>query len=752
MLVEYMKKITQKLGIESNIDRHSIESKNNANADLEYWEIQNEKMDTDAYVIYRCDNDCYFEIEVYDEINEQLKNNENMTSYVKFIFVFDNLEKQTEQFDKLYKKGNAEAKKRLRKLFYNDSDVSIVYTDDANISFSLEDNGINYLEYHYHESTTNSEELILNGYIYNISYFDLEKLFLVQGNRLFRKNIRIGITKQNQIKNEIEKKFKEYILNGLFNEINIDNNISEEDKRKLKNLLTESGYFNTTINLPETFWFNHNGVTIYIENSNKNQKNLLNRENNHISFNSDNAHIINGAQTMTKMYNQFHEITMKINELINKDSSSINFDIKATVQKLKKDLKIKTIFIEGDTKYVKTITGGLNTQIAISEIDKLPSEEETKNINDTLKDVHIKIIRPGEYEDNNHISVLTFAKLYCMSILKPGKSKNLNRDDVDSLLKNASNDENLASNIKLMVEADYWWVNRAKNEFDNIYNKENKFVNILKYGKNYFCSYVMKLNVDDYSEEILANIFYDFIDEFKTINNTLEANEFKKDDLFEKIEKNLPLKDNDIKSEKQFTEFESSFKANKSKILKFLNREDNKNLNVNIRLSRYFKDILQMDIDFRTITREKNNKKEFYPKETFPFSNKSFTEIIDNYEIKYEKSLFNKEIEKTINLFVLDKENKKIIDIHFLSDFTFSAYNENAKKVFEETLNAFKIGDETLFPKSSNNISFHIRPKALNAEDTFEFSNGTQITKRAFYANKETIAEILEKQLNENKS
>ena len=751
MLMEYMKKITQKLGIESNIDRHSIKSKNNANADLEYWEIQNEKMDTDAYVIYRCDKDYYFEIEVYDEINEQLKNNENMTSYVKFIFVFDNLEKQTEQFDKLYKKGNAKAKKRLRELFYNDSDVSIVYMDDANISFSLEDNGINYLEYHYHESTTNSEELILNGYIYNISYFDLEKLFLVQGNRLFRKNIRIGITKQNQTKNEIEKKFKEYILNGLFNEIHVDNNISEEDKRKLKNLLTESGYFNTTINLPETFWFNHNGVTIYIENSNKNQKNLLNRENNHISFNSDTAHIINGAQTTTKMYNQFHEITMKINELINKDSSSINFDIKATVQKLKKDLKIKTIFIEGDTKYVETITEGLNTQIAISEIDKLASEEETKNINDTLKDVHIKIIRPGEYEDNNHISVLTFAKLYCMSILKPGKSKNLNRDDVDSLLEKASNDENLASNIKLMVEADYWWVNRAKNEFDNIYNKENKFVNILKYGKNYFCSYVMKLNVDDYSEETLANIFYDFIDEFKTIDNTLEANEFKKDDLFKKIEENLPLKDNNIKSEKQFTEFESSFKANKSKILEFLNREDNKNLNVNIRLSRYFKDILPMDIDFRTITREKNNKKDFYPKETYPFSSKSFTEIIDNYEIKYEESLFKKEIEKNINLFVLDKENEKIKDIHFLPGFTFSAYNENAKKVFEKTLNAFKIGDETLFPKSSNNISFHIRPKALNAEDTFEFSNGTQITKRAFYANKETIAEILEKRLNENK-
>lgn len=752
MLVEYMKKITQKLGIESNINRHSIKSENNANADLEYWEIQNEKMDTDAYVIYRCDKDYYFEIEVYDEINEQLKNNENMTSYVKFIFVFDNLEKQTEQFDKLYKKGNAKAKKKLRKLFYNDSDVSIVYTDDANISFSLEDNGINYLEYHYHESTTNSEELILNGYIYNISYFDLEKLFLVQGNRLFRKNIRIGITKQNQIKNEIEKKFKEYILNGLFNEINIDNNISEEDKRKLKNLLTESGYFNTTINLPETFWFNHNGVTIYIENSNKNQKNLLNRENNHISFNSDNAHIINGAQTMTKMYNQFHEITMKINELINKDSSSINFDIKATVQKLKKDLKIKTIFIEGDTKYVKTITGGLNTQIAISEIDKLPLEKETKKINKALKDVHIKVIRPGEYEDNSHISALTFAKLYCMSILRPGKSKNLNKGDVNKLFKKASNDENLASNIKLIVEADYWWVNRAKNEFDNIYNKENKFVNILKYGKNYFCSYVMRLNVDDYSEEILANIFYDFIDEFKTIDNTLEANEFKKDDLFKKIEENLPLKDNNIKSEKQFPEFESSFKANKSKILEFLNREDNKNLNVNIRLSRYFKDILPMDIDFRTITREKNNKEEFYPKETYPFSSKSFTQIIDNYEIKYEKSLFKKEIEKNINLFVLDKENEKIKDIHFLPAFTFSAYNENAKKVFEETLNAFKIGDETLFPKSSNNISFHIRPKALNAEDTFEFSNGTQITKRAFYANKETIAEILEKQLNENKS
>ena len=43
----------------------------------------------------------------------------------------------------------------------------------------------------------------------------------------------------------------------------------------------------------------------------------------------------------------------------------------------------------------------------------------------------------------------------------------------------------------------------------------------------------------------------------------------------------------------------------------------------------------------------------------------------------------------------------------------------------------------------------HVRPKAANSEDTFEFTNGLQITKRTFWANRETINELIQLYVNE---
>lgn len=43
-----------------------------------------------------------------------------------------------------------------------------------------------------------------------------------------------------------------------------------------------------------------------------------------------------------------------------------------------------------------------------------------------------------------------------------------------------------------------------------------------------------------------------------------------------------------------------------------------------------------------------------------------------------------------------------------------------------------------------DDAGFHVRPKAKNADDTFEFTNGNQITKRTFWANKKLINTILE--------
>ena len=44
-------------------------------------------------------------------------------------------------------------------------------------------------------------------------------------------------------------------------------------------------------------------------------------------------------------------------------------------------------------------------------------------------------------------------------------------------------------------------------------------------------------------------------------------------------------------------------------------------------------------------------------------------------------------------------------------------------------------------------MGFHVRPKAANGEDTFQFTNGDHITKRTFWANKETVDELIDKRL-----
>ena len=112
-------------------------------------------------------------------------------------------------------------------------------------------------------------------------------------------------------------------------------------------------------------------------------------------------------------------------------------------------------------------------------------------------------------------------------------------------------------------------------------------------------------------------------------------------------------------------------------------------------------------------------------KEAFPFPNSCFTEISDIYinnkniinNLDFESSKFYKEINKSFPIFVVEVNDK--------------------------TLEAFDKGDELLFPKSSEGLSFHVRPKAANSNDTFEFSNGNQITKRTFWANKSTVEGLI---------
>lgn len=58
---------------------------------------------------------------------------------------------------------------------------------------------------------------IIKGRIYNLTFFELKKIFNVRGKDLFRKNVRFGL-KDNKIGNQIRIKFKKYIKTGIYEE------------------------------------------------------------------------------------------------------------------------------------------------------------------------------------------------------------------------------------------------------------------------------------------------------------------------------------------------------------------------------------------------------------------------------------------------------------------------------------------------------------------------------------------------------
>ena len=178
------------------------------------------------------------------------------------------------------------------------------------------------------------------------------------------------------------------------------------------------------------------------------------------------------------------------------------------------------------------------------------------------------------------------------------------------------------------------------------------------------------------------------------------------------------------------------------------NKENNYNLSSLI--TRFFENEKISIGEFRTI----GVKKEvdgWMPIEAYPFPGSTFSQIYTNVDyynntsfLQYENSLLSKEITKEFSVFVIEKDDSKNIEnIYFINNFSFRNHITNAKIVFDRTIKAFREGNEDEFVKSSENLSFHIRPKAKNADDTFEFSNGKEITKRTFWANRNLIKEML---------
>ena len=311
--------------------------------------------------------------------------------------------------------------------------------------------------------------------------------------------------------------------------------------------------------------------------------------------------------------------------------------------------------------------------------------------------------------------------------------------------------------LNFLIEIDDWWKKSKKNR-DDLYIKDNyKIIN--SFGKNYFGSYLIKKaekneDILDGDEQYLEIQYNEFLKEFGDSDSNLSASDFKKDELFNRFIDNFNQSINkDVQIDIDYDELKQYLNNNTTSqysvsndILKYLNK-NNKELEY-----------------FRVIKRLGEKCKEAYP---FPSS--CFTEInnefldeensdeensdevndINNSKLDFENSKFKKEVLKEFPVFVIEKvldKDKEVIDkIEYIPNFSFKQFAVEAKVVFEKTMESFDKGDILLFPKSSDDLCFHVRPKAKNGNDTFEFTNGEQITKRTFWANKSTVKELIDK-------
>lgn len=712
-----------------------------------YWSIEGENIidgSEEKYVVYDCSGKNHeFDFQFYDE---KMKEEKGISHQ---IMIFKTWEHEWEVREEVYKSlQTASERKRLLQWF---EEKIAFYTElKDSVILNVEEDGVNYLQYE--KKFEDSEEYGgrgLKSRIYNVSFEELKKIFNVTGKDLFRKNVRYGL-RNNRTGNDIQTKFKEYIKVGAYVKW-IKEHPEEKDSIEIKNVFEiEEDY---AIHIPENFWFYHNGVTIFYYG-----KESINFSGSHIELNPKEVSVINGAQTLTNFFEGIktlpEEFAISCSDLIEEEtkvSELIKF-LKEYIKLATVKMKVKTIFIDGAEEFVQPITYGLNTQIPIVEADIIADSEDVAEINKWLKQKNMKIRKTGETESVEiGLSVLEFVKKYLIVLGKPGKSKNLRRSDLKDYIKRARQQfeeegNELLENIYSVFIVEMWWKSSKKDREKNyLEDNEKAYMN---HGKNYFESYVSEKREEELDAEYLSLLFENFVRTFIELKDNPEIKDFKTDVLFEKYQISRMKKQ---EAESDITERDCD------ELKRYLNKTKPSPYRIQKAIIEYLHSINKEIPYFRVIAR--SNKK---VREAFPFPNTTFSELYqgDGSEPEkivyksYEESCFAGEVRKVFPIFVIEwvdcegeehEKTREANEINFIPDFSFAEYDEKAKIVYNQTVEVFKDGNEEDFPKMKDGQVFHVRPKAVNAEDTFEFTNGKQITRRTFWANKDTMDKLIDK-------
>lgn len=660
------------------------------------------------YIDFRRDN-----IISKDECLKVLPEIEKIDTPFKLVILFENWDKEREILKKLLSEcTNAKERKKINDIF---NIMTPAYSDsEKNIRMEIEKDGINYLEY--------SEKKGLESKVFNISLFELKKLFKVTGRSLFRQNVRIGIENQKPGK-ELRNEFKKYLQFGT-SELNKDSTEDIED--------------DTLEYQPELFWYRHNGITIFISDNG-----LFEPETKFLEINPDTVSVINGAQTLTNLFLACEEVMNDIQSL----GEITTEDAKNKINKVLKRLIVKTIFIKGNEEFSPDITRGLNTQIPIEQEDFIAISDEVKKLNaGVLRNYSMKIMKTGEVPTSDlEYTPLNFVKSFFIAQEKPGESKNYNknnklREEFKNISKTLEDDQGkeILENMSYLKDINDFWKRVTKKENPTIFSR---------YGKNYFQSFVIHMK----SKEDSPNLFTDtdldnYYQKIKKYTDGIlsekaeNLNSYKKDELFHDII-NLINKDT--------PKIDSVAEIDKDELKEYILENSKTNYSISSTINKF---LIEKSIEIgkiRTVSLEEGKLAEH-----FPLPNSTFEELYkrpgypDEEYPNFQNSLLEKELRQEYTLFVLNKNSDRTLEnVEVHRNFSLSKGNnciENAERVYDKTVDAFKLGDVTQLPKTSEKLDFHVRPKAKNSEDTFQFSDGTDITKRTFWANKEFVIKLIE--------
>ncbi|MEX1575578.1 hypothetical protein AB3I68_09320 [Enterococcus sp. C22] len=691
----------------------------------EFYKIEKQTQDSVKKIIYGS----------YENIDE-LKSEEFIIDKINNLTKLETTLKGNEDFNILYiffksweqerrvlniflsKASKASERKIINSVF---SFYQPIYSEiPNNMSIRVSDEEINYLEYATPEH--------MEAKIFNISMYELQKLYNILGTRLFQNNVRIGISNK-KVGRELRDEFKTYLIAGLTNEYK---DYSEEANAYFSLPDSTLSKFN-----PDIFWYKHNGINIYI-----NEDSPLEFSGDSIILNPHDVNVINGAQTLTNFFLAKEEVLEETSSFMDLDEKVLSKNI----DKVLKDIVVKTVFIKGLDTLTSTITWGLNNQIPITEQDFIGVSSEVEELNELLGKYQIKILKTGEIEKiNTGLTPLMFMKVYLLATEQPGKSKNYNKqklkEELPSVVTEVRRNNELLEKIDLILEIEKWWSNYIKGIAEKTY--------FHKYARNYFQSFVIHMKDFDNRDSLLDSDLEIYFEELENLlkEHNPDINEFKNDDLFKEIVQ---------EAEKKYSDENDNVNQvmdSVEDLVSYINNNRKTNYSISATIKKF--------------NEEKNITLEYFRtipilncrvKESMPLPNSTFEEFYkwdgylkdDKQETQYkqfEESWFYKLIQEVYPIYVIIfNEDKEVIDIKFTSNFSITKgkdWEENAKKTYNMVKDAFEQGDIEKFPKISTGIGFHIRPKAINSSDTFQFTDGKDITKRTFWVNSSYIAEIL---------